>query len=55
MRVPTTGNRQLIVRGIVGDGCCLLCSTSDGLAGGAFGTPDRFSNSAEDYTVNGNW
>eukprot|EP01038_Epipyxis_sp_PR26KG_P004851 gene4851-6799_t len=30
-------------------------STSQGLASGSFGTPDRFSNSAEDYQVTGNW
>lgn len=30
-------------------------STSAGLAGGPFGTPDRFSNNGADYSVNGNW
>ena len=30
-------------------------STSAGLAGGAFGTPDRFSSNSDDYSVAGNW
>lgn len=30
-------------------------SSSAGLQGGAFGSPDRFSNNAADYAVTGNW
>ena len=30
-------------------------STSNGLAAGPFGTPDRFSSNAEDSLVQGNW
>lgn len=30
-------------------------SASSGLAGGAFGTPDRYNSNSEDYAVEGNW